>query len=112
MGSRSRAHPAAAGGQAERDRGSPVENRETERAGHVRVTPRLSQVTTLRSISATTAKRTIAITDEQSDRGEHPGRQQVAGGDQDLMTEAGAGARPFGEHRTDHRDRDCDLRSR
>ena len=39
------------------------QRRQPNAARHVRVTPRLSQVTTLRSISETSAKRTIAITE-------------------------------------------------
>ena len=40
--------------------------------------PRLSQVMTLRSISVTSAKRTIAIAESTTIGGEHPGRQQLA----------------------------------
>src|SRR4029077_11880374 len=53
----------AARGQAERQRAQGEERRKPNPPAHVRVTSRLSQVTTLRSISATSAKRTIAITD-------------------------------------------------
>ena len=55
----------AARGQTEPDRGGRDQDRETHRDGQVRVTPRESQVTTFRSISETTANRTIAITESR-----------------------------------------------
>src|SRR5262249_46087077 len=54
--------PSAAGHEAQRDHGGGDHHGKPE-PGHVRVTPRLSQVTTLRSIRETTAKSRMAITE-------------------------------------------------